>query len=149
MSVALRAARRHVNTFTDESEILQDRRDDLDLQECEAFLQLGIDAFAWLLRADEAIRAAVYAGMPHDPRFDEAIRELLVAWLRPCARANQWVQSLPEAAAPANLAEFRRCEREALAIVKSWQVDELTEAMRQMRDRALAEHERGETAEFI
>jgi hypothetical protein len=149
MSVALRAARRHVNTFTDESEILQDRPDDVASQDCEAFLQLGIEAFFWLVRADETIRAAVYGGMPHDPRADEAIRELFLAWLRPGNRANQWIQSLSDASAPANLAEFRRCEREVLAIVKSWQGDELTDAMRELRDRALAEHERGETAEFV
>ena len=149
MSVALRAARRHVNTFTDESEILEDRQDDGDLQDCGDFLQLGIDAFAWLVRADETIRAAVYDGLPHDRRSDEAVRELLLAWLRPCAKANQWIQLLGTTAAPANLDEFRRCEREVRAIVKSWQADELTDAMRDLRDRALAEHERGETAEFV
>lgn len=150
MSVALRAARRHVNTFTDESEILQDRHENVDLQECEAFLQLGIDAFSWLVRADETIRAAVYEGLSHDARSDDALRELLVAWLRPCARGNAWIQSLQaNGAEPANLAEFRRCVREVRAIVKSWQADELTDAMRDLRDRALAEHERGETAEFV
>lgn len=150
MSVALRAARRHVNTFTDESEILQDHQGEVDARDCDDFLQLGIDAFAWLVRADETIRAAVYQGLPHEERSDEAIRELFLGWLRPCAAANEWIDSLAVGrSGPGNAAEFRRCEREVRAIVKSWQADELTDAMRDLRDRALAEHERGETAEFV
>ncbi len=151
MSVALRTARRHVNTFADESEILRDHPHELGSQECEDFLQLGVDAFAWLVRADETIRAAVYEGLPHDPRSDQALCELFIAWLRPCSSANQWIQVLQTSGggAPANLAEFRRSEREVRAIVRSWQADELTDAMRSLRDTALAEHERGETAEFV
>jgi hypothetical protein len=150
MSLALRAARRHVNTFADESEIVQDRRDAIGSLDCDAFLQLGIDAFAWLIRADETIRASVYSGAPHNPHADQALQELFVAWLRPCALANQWIAEQQQRGQNlANAEAFRKCEREVRSIVRSWRTDELTDAVRELRDRALAEHERGEPAEFV
>lgn len=150
MSVALRAARRHVSSFADECEILRNHREAIECRDCEAVLQLGIDAFAWLIRADECIRGAVFSGMEYDPQADEVIRELFRGWLRPCEPANQWIDALlGKGYHPDNLEEFRRCEREVRSIVKAIDADGMTDAMRDLRDRALAEHRDGKTAEFV
>jgi hypothetical protein len=150
MGVALRTARRHVNQFTDECEIMTASRDADECRDCEAVLQLGIDAFNWLIRADEFIRSALYEGMDYDPEADEAIRELFKAWLRPCVPANKWIDTQQKRGYHVeNLEKFRKCEREARSIVKSMEADGMTDAMRKLRDDALTEHRNGETAEFV
>jgi hypothetical protein len=148
--LALREARRHVCTFTDEAEIMRNHREAMECHDCEAFLQLGIDAFNWLVRADQTIRKAVFSGGEYDAEADEAIQELFKAWLKPCAFANQWIAVQEQRHYHlANLEEFRKCEQEVRSIVKAMEKDELTDAMRELRDSAVMEHRNGETAEFI
>jgi hypothetical protein len=150
-TLALREARRHVNTFTDESEIMQSHQQAMECLDCEAFLQVGIDAFRWLIRADETIRRSIYRGLAqYDKDTDQALRGLFIAWLRPCKIANQWIAVQQGRAYHLdNLDEFRGCEREVLAIVQSMEADQLTDAMRELRDTAVMEHRNGETAEFV
>ena len=150
MSLALRAARRHVHTFADECEIQKNQRDVDDCLDCEAFLQLGIDAFRWLIRADEAHRKGVFSGQDYDAEFDRVIQELFRLWLKPCVYADELVTALQARGCElTNLAEFRRCEREVLAIVRALEDASLTEPMQQLRDSAVTEHRNGETAEFV
>lgn len=155
-TLALREARRHVRSFSDECELVQDHREGSECRECEAFLQLGIDAFRWLVRADETIRGAIYTGgAEHDARADESLRSLFRAWLRPCDFANQWIAAQQGRGYHlGNLDEFRASEREVRSIVKAWDAnvadaDVLTDAMRDLRDSAVTEHRNGETAEFV
>jgi len=49
----------------------------------------------------------------------------------------------------ANLEKFETAEREVLAIVRALDSDQLTDAIRDLRDSAVTEHRNGETAEFI
>jgi hypothetical protein len=151
MGVALRAARQHVVNFTDESEIvIKNHLEAMECRDCEDILQLGIDAFHWLNRADEYIRGAVYNGMEYDADSDEAIRELFKCWLRPCDPVNKWIDTqIQRGYHPENLDEFRKCEKEVRSIVKSLDADVMTDAMRDLRDRALAEHRDGKTAAMV
>lgn len=75
-NLAFRTARSQVHNLRGEyDELMVRRRDATDPLDCEAFLQLGIDAFAWLTRADESIREAIFAGgMEHDPAVEEALK---------------------------------------------------------------------------
>lgn len=151
MGVALRAARQHVASFTDESEIvIKNHLEAMECRDCEDVLQLGIDAFGWLARADECIRGAVFRGMDYDADADDVIRELFKGWLRPCDPVNKWIDTqIQRGYHPENLDEFRKCEKEIRAIVKSLEADTMTDAMRDLRDRALAELRDGKTAEFV
>ena len=150
MSVALRAARRQVTNFAEECEIIKIHQEAMECRDCEDVLQLGIDAFTWLTRADECIRRAVFEGVEYDADTDAAIRELFQGWLRPCDAANQWIDGLlRKGYHPHNLDAFRTCEREVRSIVKAHDADAMTDAMRDLRDRALAEHRDGKTAEFV
>jgi hypothetical protein len=147
---ALREARRHVRSFGDEYDLLVDHGNPERCVDCEAFLQVGIDAFQWIVRADEAIRLGVSRGqLAPDAQFDRKLKALARAWLNTCdvvSRLNLWYLSRGKLG---NLAEFRRCEAEMRAMVQSWQRDKMTDAMRALRDSAIEEHRRGETAEFI
>ncbi len=149
--LALREARRHVRSFADESELLPEHGAPADCLDCEAFLQVGIDAFHWLVRADETIRLAIYRGqLAHDPALDEALAALARAWVAVAGAADRHIaQHQQQEAKLANLAEFRRCEAEMQAMVQSRQSDEMTDAMRALRDGAIEEQRRGETAEFV
>ena len=66
MSIILRTARRHVANFADECDVLKDHQQAMECRDCDAVLQLGIDAFAWLVRADERLRSAIYSGAEYD-----------------------------------------------------------------------------------
>lgn len=149
--LALREARRHIRSFADESELLPELGDGAHSFDGEAFLQVGIDAYHWFVRADETIRLAVYRELvAHDPRIDEALQALARAWVTVAGAADRHiVLHAQRGASLANLAEFRRCEAEMRAIVRSLDADELTDPMRALRDSAIEEHRRGETAEFV
>ncbi len=149
--LAYRTARRHVRSFEKESKLTDNHRAAMDCFDCEAFLQLGIDAFHWLVLADETFRRAIFQGAAqYNAKTDQAIKRLFVAWLRPCQRAMQWID-LQERRGyrVANLDEFRKCQEEVLAIAQSLESDVLTDAMRKLRDEALREHRHGKTAEFV
>jgi hypothetical protein len=150
MSVALRAARRQVVSFADECDIMKCNHEAGESQDCESVLQLGIDAFTWLVRADERVRSAAFAGGEYDPAVDSAIRELFQAWLRTCDPVNKWIDNqIASGHHLSNLEEFRNCEREVRSLVKSLDADAMTDAMRELRDSAVQEHRSGETAEFV
>jgi hypothetical protein len=148
--LALREARRHVYSFTDESEVMADHGEAIECLDCEAVLQLGIDAFHWLIMADETLRRAVYAGAPADPDAQQTLEMLFRAWLKPCRPVKAWIAIHKERGYKlANLEKFETAEREVLAIVKALDADQLTDAIRDLRDSAVTEHRNGETAEFV
>lgn len=150
-ALVLRSARRHLHNFVDEAEIVSQQPQAMDGADCEAYLQLGIDAFHWLVRADETIRRSIFEGRAaHDPQSDEAIAGLFRAWLAPCQLANAWIGERTKTGdVPTNAEEFRECQRQVEAIVRALDADEMTDAMRQARDAAVTEHLHGETAEFV
>jgi hypothetical protein len=149
--LALRQARRHVENFNDELKLMTQHREAMDCLDCEAFLQVGIDAYTWLVRADETIRKAIYLELAeYDPKTGSCIQELFRAWLNPCSFAHWWIdQQLKRGFQVDNLKEFRECENQVRAIVNSFDSDALTDPMRGLRDSAVTEHSNGETAEFV
>ncbi len=154
-NLTLRTAQKHVKNFGDEtSGLLAEHRQALDCLECEAFLQLGIDAFHWVMRADQAFRESIADGkLEFQEQIEDALRLLCRAWLNPCALAEPWIaQQQGQGYELDNLAEFRHCRTEMQAIVDSFQETgpaELPAAMARMQDQALSEHANGETAEFV
>jgi hypothetical protein len=151
-SLALRLARQKVDSYTGEvDEVLRRHYEAMDCVDCEAYLQLGIDAFRWLVWADEAIRRGVYAGKAeYDSSVDGALRSLLVAWLQPRDFAEKWIEvQRTRGFEVDNADEFRRCCEEVQAIVRSFEDRSLPEAMARLRDRALADYRDGKTTEFL
>jgi len=152
MSVlALREARRHVRSFADESELLPEHEGATECLDCEAFLQVGIDAFHWLIRADETIRLATYRRLlTHNPRVEQSLHSLARAWLQSSEAANRWIEFHQQRGERLeNLDEFCKCEAEMRAMVRAQGGDTMTDAMRALRDSAVAEHRNGETADFV
>jgi hypothetical protein len=152
-SLAFRTAKQHVQTFSDESSaLMKAHAEAMDCRDCEAFLQLGIDAFEWLMRADRIYRMDIYRGEgQHDATVENALRALCKAWLEPCAFADRWIEAQrTRGFVIDNLVRFRQCVDEMAAIVEAWDGDtSLPQPIADLRDAAIIEHRNGETAEFI
>lgn len=120
----------------------------MECLDCESFLQLGIDAFNWLNRADEQIRYSILKGkMEHDPQVDEAIQVLFEAWMVPCKIAHEMVKLQRERNFKLdNLDEFLRVEANVKAILKDNR--KLTAPIAALRDQAIEQHSKGQTSEW-
>jgi hypothetical protein len=125
----------------------------MDCRDCEAFLQLGIDAFEWIMRADRVLRSAAATGeFNYSKTVDKGFRILCEDWLRPCDFAIKWIAKHAELGYEVeNRTRFLTCYEEMVAIVESGDENgrELAAAMRELRDQAVNEHLNGQTAEFI
>jgi hypothetical protein len=151
-SLALRTARSRVRDYQDQStDLMKKHAEAMDCRDCEAFLQLGIDAFHWLARADEMIRVNVFtSSQEYAPELDMAIATLYAEWLRPCDHAEAWIARQEERRFRVdNLDEFRRCCSEVRAIVEANEGVLANEAMVELRDQAVDMQVKGETLEFF
>ena len=151
-SLAFRNAEIHVQSYSAQSSLMAAHAEAMDCRDCEAFLQMGIDAFKWLLRADRDHRLAVYRGEAQfSPEFDAELQRLCGRWLVPCDFAEKWIANqLAKDFAIDNLEEFRNCVTEMQAIVNSHRgKDNLPEQIAVHRDSAIQEYRNGETAEFF
>jgi len=149
-NLAFRNARRQVSGYVGESkDVMRRHAEAMDCWDCEDVLQLGIDAFDWLNRADEAIRRDINSGrLEYDPRIDRALKSLYARWLKPCPFAEQWI-AVQEARGftVRNAARFRVCCEEARAIVDDDDVLD-NDAIVELRDEAIDAYRKGETVEF-
>lgn len=150
-SLAFRTACNRINSYRDESEALMARHAEAtECRDCEDFLCMGIEAFDWLARADEAIRSAVYSGvMAFNPEYDSTLAALYSEWLKPCEYAERWIVLQQNRGFHVdNLEEFRRCCQEARAVVEENQGLLRNDAFVDLRDKAIDAHRRGETLDF-
>lgn len=151
-SLAFRTARGFVARYEDESSdlVLNEHYEAQDCQECESFLQLGIDAFEWLMRADLAIRRAVYGGeRDYDARMDENVTLLLRRWQEPCKVAELWIaEQIKRGYEVSNLEEFRKCCREVADILTPDEEFFRDDALVALRDEALDQFAQGQTDEL-
>ncbi len=153
-NLTLSSAQKRVEEYTaTDDHLMSEHREAMDCYDCEAFLQLGIDAFNWLRRADVAVRHAVFNEVhEHEPEFEKALEELFRAWLEPCEHARKWVSLQAEKGYQvSNAQEFEECCAEVKAIVASLdgEAEEMPGPLTRLMDDALREHRDGETAEFF
>jgi hypothetical protein len=154
-SLAYRNAREHIRAFAGESETLIQRHNEaMECRDCEAFLQMGIDAFQWLIRADMALREADADGeFSYTKEVDDSFKDLAKWWLRPCEFAERWINVQKDRGHElGNLVEFRRCCEEMRAIVHFNERDgreTIAPGLIPLRDNAVSESLNGETSEFI
>jgi hypothetical protein len=150
-----RTAQKHVANYKQESKLLmQAQQEAMDCRDCEAFLQLGIDAFRWIIRADRVVRSAFYNGVAeYDHGLDGQIAVLCREWLTPCEYAEMWIaKQLERRYQISNLAEFHKCCEEMRAIVEAQghsDGEPLPPSMIELRDKAIDEHLNGQTSEFV
>lgn len=153
--LAFRTAEQQVKNYAHESlQLMQEHHAAMDCRDCEDFLQLGIDAFQWLIRADQLFRVAVYESIEaYDQQLDERLQHLFRQWLGPCDYAEKWIErQTAKGYHLDNLEKFRECCREMAAIVEALDAgsdEQLPDAIAELRDRAIEEFNRGETAEFF
>jgi hypothetical protein len=150
-----RTAQKHVLNYQRESsDLMEAHQEAMDCRDCEAFLQLGIEAFRWIIRADRVSRNAVYNGvLQYDPDFDDKIAALCREWLTPCEFAEKWIaKQLERGYQIENLDEFRKCCEEMQAIVEAQGQSDgepLPTAIIELRDQAIDDHRNGKTSAFI
>ncbi len=154
-SLAYQNARTHVQAFVFQGEELMDRHNAaMECQDCEAFLQMGIESFDWIIRADNSLRAAAAAGkFAFTEEVDLAFKWLAKAWLKPCTFAEQLIRTQTERNFQLeNLAEFQKCCEEMRAIVafnEQGNDEVLPEALMPIRNQAILELKHGQTSEFL
>ncbi len=153
--LAFRNAEKHVQSYSKESQDVMERHAEaMDCRNCEAFLQMGIDAFEWLMRADRAFRMAIFRGeKEYDAESEKSLRNLCKNWLVPCEVAEKWIETqLTRGYEIDNLAEFRECVSEMSAIVGADDEEDNTTIPKPIvafRNSAIDEHRNGQTTEFI
>jgi hypothetical protein len=149
-TLAFRNALHHVRRYTNETDDLMNRHAEaIDCRDCEDFLQLGIDAFNWLNRADESIRRAICAGsIQHDHKIERALHVMYARWLRPCVHAERWIAVQEQRGFRVdNLRTFRECCAEVRAIVDNNDLLD-NDAIIKLRDDAVDAYRKGDTLEF-
>lgn len=115
-----RTAKQHIQQFSDEADdFLQEHHEAIECLNCESYLQLGIEAFRWLRRADAAVTTFARQGkLTPTIAIDAAIESLYRGWLVPCAFADRWIDTQASRGFQLkNLTAFRECETEARSIV--------------------------------
>ncbi len=153
--LAVRTAKKFVKNYNDESDALMlAHQEAMDCRDCEDLLQLGIDAFAWIMSADCKVRLALKNGNYEEFESQQtALQMLCRAWLLPCEYAERWIAIQQNTGnKPENQAAFRQCCIEMQAIVKSFEpLDrlEMTAALQGLQDYVLSEFEDDKTVEFL
>ncbi len=153
--LAVRTAKKYVKNYNDESDaLMQAHREAMDCRDCEDFLQLGIDAFHWILAADCKVRLALKDGNFEEFESQQVVLEVLArCWLQPCKYAEHWIQLQQQAGnEPDNLVLFRKCCVEMAAIVESFEAipeKEMTAALQSLQDYALEEYEHDKAVPFL
>lgn len=94
-SLELNLARRAIASYeqdADDDSLIRASVQGQDCMDCEAFLEKGIKALAWLERSEQALIEGANVGIiDFTTDIEEAVEELYVAWLRPCKYANKWI----------------------------------------------------------
>jgi hypothetical protein len=157
-SLYLRQARRHMDDLERESSVMRDHKEAMDCLDCDAFIQMIVDAFGWINKADCAYRKSLYDSQAEcrdevAEEVEKILSVLMNALIRPCEIADKWISQVYKRGYHLdNLVEFRKCEIEVRAIVRfhNSSTDRmLPDAIRAGRDIALDEHRNGKTAEFV
>lgn len=146
-TLAYRSAKKHVADFQHESDLLRAHAEAMECRDCESLLQLGIDAFEWLGRADTQYQFAMCDGMEWSPEFEAALLQLYRQWLEPCESVQQWIQSLEQRGFQVeNRQRFLKCINEVTAIITPSQ--DMDGEMLKLRDSALDDFKHGRTSDW-
>ncbi len=132
-------------------------QEELNRDDCDLFLRIGVEAFEWLCEADTEYHRRIYAA-PDSIDAEHTIATLaglFRRWLEKQDIAEAWIAKVQHNGLPLeNLEKYRECCRNAAAIVRHWDADfsegeELSAPMATLMDEAIQEHLDGKTAEFL
>lgn len=135
--------------------ILADHAEAEDCGRCEAYMELGIQVFQWILRADQDYRRELYQNPnAHSEAGEKELESLVRGWLVHGQGLLQWAERFAARGFQVrHLEEFRRSFDEAAAIVASFDETDADRVMPEplivLRDQALLDHRHGETSEFV
>jgi hypothetical protein len=154
-NLTFRTAQKHVQNLGHEKDVMERHREAMEYWDCEAYLQLGIDAFEWIIRADLSVREHEREGRidaEQAKKCEARIIEFCRGWLSYSTIADKW-SSVQKGRGYTldNLDDFIKCRNELQAIVEANEGtdDALPVALAVLRDHALQDHKNGKTAEFL
>jgi hypothetical protein len=117
----IRTAQKHVKNYEAETAVMMAHYQAMECLDCEAYLDLGIDAFGWIIKATKDVRKSALKS--DDDGIDEAeklLRMLRKIWLGPCDWAEQWAElQIQRGFALPNLEKFRQCSKAMRQLVES------------------------------
>jgi hypothetical protein len=153
-SLAFETANWHVDHFVATAARSQV---ELNRDDCDVFLRMGIEAFDWLCQVDSEFHRRLYTepAAPNSDSTTERLQALFRRWLEKRDVAEALIARVERHGLQLeNLARYRECCRSAAAIVKHFETDfsqdaELPVPMATLMDEAVQEHLDGKTAEFI
>lgn len=153
-SLAFETANWHVEHFVASAARSQM---ELNRDDCDAFLRIGIEAFDWLCQVDEEVHRRLYAeaaGVDQDSTIAR-LQSLFRRWLEKRDVAEAWIERVErDGLQLENLARYRECCRSAAAIVRHFEADfsqgeVLPGPVAKLMGEAIQEHLDGKTADFI
>jgi hypothetical protein len=133
-----------------DDDVINLHRHAMDCQDCEDLLKIGIEAFQWIVRADQVLRQNLDS--IQDPTIFEDIDQLVLQWLRPVQKVQRLIDKHQKRNFELDhLSEFLECVETAKALAK-----EVTDTERvigpelgSIFERAIEENANGETSEFV
>ncbi|HZZ28678.1 MAG TPA: hypothetical protein VFE46_11805 [Pirellulales bacterium] len=155
-NISFRNAKKHVANFKHEVDVMQRHREAMECWDCDSFLQVGIDAFEWLIRADICFKKAERDGRFNSAKaedLDETVQSLCKGWLETANAIQVWIDLQKRRGYHLeSLGRFLKCKDEIQAIVEFNEVSnslELPDKLEAACDQAISEHKNGQTAEFF
>lgn len=134
--------------------ILADHAEAEDCGTCESYLELGVQVFHWIIKADQDYRRELYQSQAaHSEAVERELETLMRRWHSRCQSMLAWAdRQVARGFQVAHLDEFRQCTDEAAAIVESFEEGgqgAMPPPLILLRDQALLDHQNGETSEFV
>jgi len=127
--LSLRLAEKHVEEYRDKEAIMSRHRAAMECRDCEDFLQLGIEAYTWLRRADRMLRQAAVKGIDVPAEARDLLATLYRHWLIPCSHAEEWIKQQEDRKfALRNADEFREVQEQVKRQVRLFDMEEQLES---------------------
>ena len=139
-TLTFRTAEKHIRNYNSEtSGVIAAHREAMECWDCQAFLQLGIDAFRWLVLATKEFRTNVPKLSPElIVESEEMVRQLRKSWLEPCGCAEEWIAiQRSRNYEVSNLEEFRECcQKVRQMVTEDQKMQQLAKQVPSMEDLA-------------
>ena len=122
--LAFANAKREVAYFSKEVDnLIAEHNNAMEACDCDLWLEIGINAFEWITRAEGTLRKAIYNGHEietlNEETLSEALDVLYSSWMEPCAKTQKWMQVHEERGYKLeNSSKFLECYESALEIIE-------------------------------
>ena len=102
---------------------------------CNDVLRRGIDAYRWLVRAEETLREACYQGLfTFTPEVKNTLAAMYESWLKSSELAESWIDAHCQTGEPLQLLhDFRRAQESVEEILAQVDWDSRAQTTRETR----------------